>query len=142
MFITRPTFKRAALGVVASTLLAAASQAHAESSSTATYRLTATIPVACWVRPSTAVSAAPGAGGQVTEACNSPGGFTISASYRSLSVGERARLSYGDRVVDLAPNGFQELRRSSLATIQTVRYRFADVALDSPLILALTIQPI
>jgi len=34
------------------------------------------------------------------------------------------------------------LRRSSMATIRTVDYRFDDVQLDEPLILALTIQPI
>jgi hypothetical protein len=42
----------------------------------------------------------------------------------------------------LASGGQQILRRSNMATIRTVAYRFDDVQLDAPLVLALTIQPI
>jgi hypothetical protein len=80
--------------------------------------------------------------GSVVEACNSPGGFTVSAQYRPLAETEKARIVYGDRSLDLTKTGLLELRRSSMATIRTVDYRFDDVQLDEPLILALTIQPI
>ena len=80
--------------------------------------------------------------GSVVEACNSPGGFTVSAQYRPLTITERARIVYGERSLDLSRTGIQELRRSSMATIRSVDYRFDEVALEEPLILALTIQPI
>jgi hypothetical protein len=106
------------------------------------YRLTATVPVACWVRPASTVMAETGRMGSVVEACNSPGGFTVSAQYRPLSATENARMIYGDRSFNLAKTGMQELRRSNMATIRTVDYRFDEVELEQPLILALTIQPI
>lgn len=107
-----------------------------------TYRLSATVPVACWVRPASTVLASAGLSGSVVEACNSPGGFTVSASYRPLKANEMASLTYGDRLIQLTPSGQQELRRSNMATIRTVDYRFEDVELDEPLILSLVIQPI
>lgn len=107
-----------------------------------TFRVTATVPVACWVRPASPVLAETGRSGQVVEACNSPGGFTVSANYRPLLATEKARLIYGDRALDLAKTGDQVLRRSNLATIRTVDYRFDEVELEQPLVLALTIQPI
>ena len=106
------------------------------------YRLRATVPVACWVRPTGTVMAETGRMGSVVEACNSPGGFTVSAQYRPLTITERARIVYGERSLDLSRTGIQELRRSSMATIRSVDYRFDEVALEQPLILALTIQPI
>jgi hypothetical protein len=106
------------------------------------YRLRATVPVACWVRPAGSVIAETGRSGSVVEACNSPGGFTVSAQYRPLSAGENAKIIYGDRALNLAKSGMQELRRSNMATIRTVDYRFDEVELEQPLILALTIQPI
>lgn len=107
-----------------------------------TYRLRATVPVACWVKPTSPVLAAAGRSGEVVEACNSPGGFTVSAQYRPLSLTEKAVMFYGDRTFDLDKSGMQTLRRSSIATIRSVSYRFDDVELEQPLILALTIQPI
>lgn len=107
-----------------------------------TYRVTARVPVACWVRPAGTILAGAGLAGSVVEACNSPGGFTVSANYRTLGGAEKATLRYGDRLIDLSKSGQQELRRSSMATIRTVNYQFDDVQLDEPLVLALTIQPI
>lgn len=107
-----------------------------------TYRLHATVPVACWVRPAGTVLAGSGLGGSVVEACNSPGGFTVSASYRPLKATESASVTYGGRVISLAKSGEQELRRSNMATIRTVDYQFDQVELDEPLILSLMIQPI
>lgn len=118
-----------------------AGQAAAQSKS-GTYRLRATVPVACWVRPTGTVLAGAGMGGSVVEACNSPGGFTVSASYRTLGGTEKAKIRYADRLIDLSKNGQQELRRSSMATIRTVNYQFDEVELDEPLVLSLTIQPI
>ncbi|MNU02557.1 hypothetical protein D3C72_2463010 [compost metagenome] len=59
-----------------------------------------------------------------------------------MSATEKVRITYGDHPLELARNGMLELRRSNLATIRTVNYRFDDVELEQPLILALTIQPI
>lgn len=129
----------AAAAVLSGVLFADAAAAQSRSG---TYRLRATVPVACWVRPTGAVLAGAGMGGSVVEACNSPGGFTISASYRTLSGKENAKLRYADRLIDLSKTGHQELRRSTMATIRTVNYQFAEVQLDEPLVLALTIQPI
>jgi hypothetical protein len=106
------------------------------------YRLRATVPVACWVRPTGTVMAENGRAGSVVEACNSPGGFTVSAQYRPLAASEKAKIIYGDRSLNLAKSGMLELRRSNMATIRTVDYRFDEVELEQPLILALTIQPI
>ena len=116
--------------------------APGSSRASGTYRLTARVPTACWVRPTGTVLAGSGLAGSVVEACNNPGGFTISASYRPLSGTEKAKLRYADRLIDLSKSGHQELRRSSMATIRTVNYQFDEVELDEPLILSLTIQPI
>jgi len=106
------------------------------------YRVQARVPVACWVRPAGTVLASPGRAGSVVEACNAPGGFSVSASYRPLADSERASLYYGGRLIDLSKSGEQHLRRSSLATIRTVDYEFGEVQLAEPLVLSLTIQPL
>ena len=107
-----------------------------------TYRLTARVPVACWVRPETTVAVVEGSAGAVVEACNNPGGFTVTASYRPLKTTERVQIVYDNRAMDLAKSGGQMLRQSSIAVIKRVNYRFQNVAIDEPLILSLTIQPI
>ena len=135
--------RRTYMAIVAGlTALIAPQAAAAGPSAGHTYRVRATVPVACWVRPSGTLMAENGRIGSVIEACNSPGGFTVSAQYRPLSGTERARIIYGDRSLNLARGGMLELRRSSMATIRTVNYRFDEVELEQPLILALTIQPI
>ncbi len=134
--------KRLAFAGAMVSALATSQAALAGPQAGGSYRLRATVPVACWVRPASPMHVHAGQTGSVVEACNSPGGFTISASYRALASTEKARLSYGDITLDLARSGQQVLRRSSMATIRTVDYRFEDVSLDGPLILALTIQPI
>lgn len=113
-----------------------------QSSAGNTFRVTARVPVACWVRPDTTLIAQPGGAGGVLEACNNPGGFTVTANYRPLRATEKAQMVYDDRPFDLAKSGAQVLRRSSMATIKRVNYRFGDVELDEPLVLSLTIQPI
>ena len=135
----RRTFLAIAAGLTA---VLAPHAASAGPSSGYSYRLKATVPVSCWVRPSSTVMAENGRTGSVVEACNSPGGFTVSAQYRPLADSEKAKIIYGDRSLELAKTGTLELRRSNMATIRTVDYRFDDVQLDEPLILALTIQPI
>lgn len=127
-----------ALGLLVGSTSASAADAQAGT----TYRLRATVPVACWVRPQGSVLAGAGLRGAVIEACNSPGGFTVSASYRPLKDSERAFMTYGDRIIDLSRTGEQMLRRSNMATIRTVDYSFGQIDLDEPLILSLTIQPI
>ena len=135
----RRTFLALAAGLTA---VLAPQVASAGQTAGHSYRLRATVPVACWVRPASTVMAQTGRTGSVVEACNSPGGFTVSAQYRPLSAMENAKMIYGDRSFNLAKTGMQELRRSSMATIRTVDYRFDEVQLEQPLILALTIQPI
>lgn len=136
--------KRLALMAIAAGLAALAAPHAASAGPTAgqSYQLRAVVPVACWVRPAGSVLAGEGFSGSVVEACNSPGGFTVSAQYRPLLATEKASIIYGDRSLSLAKSGMIELRRSSMATIRTVNYRFDEVELDEPLILALTIQPI
>ncbi len=113
-----------------------------QSSASNTFRVTARVPVACWVRPDTPVVAQPGGAGGVLEACNNPGGFTVTANYRPLRATEKAQLVYDDYPLELSKSGAQLLRHSSMATIKQVNYRFGDVELDAPLVLSLTIQPI
>ena len=138
-----PAKSRSFLAIAAAlTALLAPQIASAGPTGGHTYRLRATVPVACWVRPTGTVMAENGRMGSVVEACNSPGGFTVSAQYRPLSLTEKAVMFYGDRMFDLDKSGGQILRRSSIATIRSVSYRFDEVELDQPLILALTIQPI
>lgn len=108
----------------------------------ATYRVTARVPLACWVRLENPLIAQEGASGAVTEACNNPGGFMVMAAYRPLKAQESARMIYDDQTLDLAKSGTQLLRRSSIATIKRVAYRIASAQLDEPLTLSLTIQPI
>lgn len=135
----RRTFLAIAAGLTA---LLAPQVAAAGPTGGQSYQLRATVPVACWVRPTGTVLAVTGRMGSVVEACNSPGGFTVSAQYRPLSGTEKAKIIYGDRSMSLAKSGLLELRRSNMATIRTVDYRFEEVELEQPLILALTIQPI
>ncbi len=139
------TNRRNGLALAAAAALAAllAPQlAQAASQGSATYQLRARVPVACWVKPVSPLTVETGSMGQVIEACNSPGGFTVSANYRSLAGHEKARLTYGSRTLDLAKSGSQTLRRANMASIRAIDYRFEDVALDAPLVLSLTIQPI
>lgn len=126
----------------AAVVLAAAGSAMAGAQAGATYRVQAVVPVACWVRPAAPVIAESNAGGAVVEACNSPGGFTVSANYRPLSLGETARLRYAGQAFDLSSAGQAVLQRSDRATIRTVNYQFEAVELQAPLVLALTIQPL
>lgn len=135
--------RRALLGItVGVAIVGAPHVAAAGPTAGNSYQLRATVPIACWVRSDATVMAETGRAGSVIEACNSPGGFTVSAQYRPLSDTETARITYGDRALSLAKTGMLELRRSNMATIRTVAYRFEDVQLDQPLVLALTIQPI
>lgn len=116
--------------------------AQAMDRGTQTFRVNAHVPVSCWVKPDRDIVAGEGRTGQVIEACNNPGGYTVTAHYRPLADGERAQMVYNERAIDLSADGDQLLRRSSMATIKTVNYRFRDVALSQPLTVFLTIQPL
>ncbi|NWE52502.1 hypothetical protein [Brevundimonas sp. P7753] len=143
MTSSMPAKRRTFLAIAAGlTAILAPQMASAGPTAGHSYRLRATVPVACWVRPAGTVMAETGRSGSVVEACNSPGGFTVSAQYRPLAASEKAKIIYGDRSLNLAKSGMLELRRSNMATIRTVDYRFDEVELEQPLILALTIQPI
>jgi hypothetical protein len=123
-------------------VLLAASQAAGEAPSGTVYRVRATVPVACWVRSNGTILAGNGLRGSVIEACNSPGGFTVSAAYRPLTEAESTKMFYGGNKLDLSKSGTQVLARSAKATVRTVEYSFEDVTLNAPLALFLTIQPI
>ncbi len=109
---------------------------------TGTFQIRASVPMACWVDHSVAVDALGMGQGQVTEGCNNASGYIVSAMYRPLGDSESARLVYGDSMVDLSAMGLQEVHREHGPRIQQIAYRFDDVALDAPLTLSLTIQPI
>lgn len=123
-------------------MLCSAQAALAAPQSGGSYNLRATVPVACWVQPASTVVAETNAAGSVTEACNNPGGFTVSAFYRPLGLTEKAQIIYDGSRVELPKSGQQLLRWSNMATIRTINYRFEQVELDTPLVLSLTIQPI
>ena len=122
--------------------LAFAPAAEAKNTAGNTFRIRASVPVACWVRPDRNVEAAEGFTGSVVEACNSRGGYVVNANYRPLQAGETASMVYGERTFNLSASGGQELRRSNMATIRNVSYRFQNVSVDTPLTLTLTIQPL
>ena len=134
--------KYALLALAAAGLMAAPGLALAKDTASQSFRIKARVPVSCWVRPDRNVEVQDGATGSVTEACNNPGGYTVTAQYRPLSTGESARLVYHDRSVELSPSGQQLLRQSNMATIRTISYQFENVNISQPLVLALTIQPI
>lgn len=106
------------------------------------FRIRARVPVACWVRPDAPIFAVPGTSGEVTEACNNPGGFTVTANYRPLLATEKAEIIYDNQAHSLDGIGSRLLRHSSVATVKQVSYRFGEVDLESPLTLNLVIQPI
>lgn len=139
-FVTKDTALLAAAAMVGS--LAFASVAEAKNTASNTFRIRAHVPVACWVRPDRNVEATEGFTGTVVEACNSPGGYVVNAHYRPLLAGESASMIYGERTMNLSASGGQELRRSNMATIRNVSYRFQNVSVDTPLTLSLTIQPL
>lgn len=131
--------------VTAAAALLAPSLAAAEPKAGGTISLVAHVPVTCWVKPQNGpVRADPGVGGfgEVVEACNSPRGYRVSASYRPLGYGEQARLRYADRLIQLPSHGQTLLRQASLAQVRRVSYQFHDVMLHEPLVLALAIQPL
>lgn len=132
----------AALLAAAIAAISLPTMAEAKNTAGQSIRIKARVPVACWVRPDRTVMAQSGSAGSVIEACNNPGGYTVTAQYRPLSAGENARMVYHDRAVDLSSSGQQLLRQSSIATIRSVSYQFENVQLEQPLILALTIQPL
>jgi hypothetical protein len=140
----RDRFTMATSHRIAGLVLAAAAclvpaAASAGSVASGSYRLMATVPVSCWVRPDGVIDSATGHG-SVVEACNSPGGFQVTASHRPLAAGESATLRYGERLVALG-GGEALLKRSHMAQIRTVDYRFEETVLDAPLVLVLSIQP-
>ena len=123
----------------AMTLMAQPAYAGPQSGS---FRLRATVPLSCWVRSDTVMQAVTGAEGSVTEACNNPGGFTVTADYRSLRSDESASLTYGDSVLNLSDLSGKIVSQSNMATIRKVRYRFDAVKVETPLVVVLTIRPI
>lgn len=140
--MNRVSKKSAALLAAAIAAISLPTMAEAKNSAGHSFRITAKVPVSCWVRPDRTVAAVPGATGRVVEACNNPGGYTVTANYRRLTNGESAQMIYNDQPVTLGAAGHQLLRQSTMATIRTVHYRFENVSVDEPLVLNLTIQPI
>ena len=121
---------------------ASALPAAAAAGPNAGYRLVARVPVSCWVRPEGGPVNSETGAGRVVEACNSPGGFAVHASYRTLEGDEDALFHYADRQIQLPHSGNVLLRRSGIAQIRSVDYRFEKSTLKSPVVMVLTIQPI
>ena len=130
------------VGLALAALVALPGMAHAMNNGSQTFRVTARVPVSCWVKPDRDIVAGEGVTGSVIEACNNPGGYTVTANYRQLGSGEQAQMIYNNRPINLSPSGGQLLRRSNMATIKSVNYRFQNVSIDSPLTVFLTIQPL
>lgn len=122
--------------------LLVASPAIASPQATGTFRVTASVPMACWIDHSMQADALGNVPGLVTEGCNNATGYSVSAQYRPLGASERARLVYGANLVDLSAVGANEIHREYGPRIQQIAYRFDDVILAAPLTLSLTIQPI
>ncbi|RZJ01356.1 MAG: hypothetical protein EON90_03500 [Brevundimonas sp.] len=133
-------FKTTAKLMAIAALLSVPAAAHAGDKS-ATFTVRASVPVACWVRFNEPLVAQTGSAGDVVEACNSPGGFVVSASYRPLKASESASFIYGGKSIMLNGSGSNELRQSVFATIRSVEYRFDEVTVDEPLALTLVIAP-
>ena len=128
--------------VTLAALMAAPAVVQAKDTGSQTFQVRAYVPVSCWVRPDREIVAGEGVRGNVIEACNNPGGYTVTANYRQLSANEQAQMVYNNRPVQLSRKGDQILRRSNVATIKSVNYRFQNVSLEQPLTVFLTIQPI
>lgn len=137
------TFSKNVVTTLAGTAaLLVASPAIASPQATGTFRVTANVPMACWIDHSMHADALGNVPGLVTEGCNNATGYSVSAQYRPLGVTERARLVYGANMVDLSAVGANEIHREYGPRIQQITYRFDDVILAAPLTLSLTIQPI
>lgn len=125
-----------------SAALLASTPAFANQQATGTFQIIANVPMACWVNHSVQADALGTTPGLVTEGCNNASGYMVSAFYRPLAQSETARLIYGDTLVNLSAAGTQEVHREYGPRIQRISYRFDQVALETPLTLSLTIQPI
>ena len=132
--------RMAMIGCIAAAL--AVTPAFAGEQATGSFRVTASVPMACWVDHSVAVDARGTTPGLVTEGCNNASGYVVSALYRPLTGTETARLVYGDRMIDLSSAGAQEVHREYGPNIEQIAYHFDRVSLVAPLTLSLTIQPI
>jgi hypothetical protein len=106
------------------------------------HKIRARVPMACWVQIDAAIVAQTGNTGSIVEACNTPSGFTLTASYRPLGPNERAEFTYGNQQFVLSPSGQQVLRSRADATVRTVPYQFGTVQVEGPLVLSIIIQPI
>lgn len=137
---TTPIRMMAILGFASAALVAP--PAAASEQATGSFRVSATVPMACWVDHSVEANAQGTAPGMVTEGCNNATGYIVSAFYRPLVQSETARLVYGDRSIDLSAAGTQEVHREYGPNIQQIAYHFDQVSLQAPLTLSLTIQPI
>lgn len=139
-------FKKSLKPASLATLLALATLAPTNSSGNpqagGSHKIRASVPMACWVQIDAAVVAQTGRTGNIVEACNTPSGFTLTASYRPLGPNERAEFTYGNQQFVLSPSGQQILRAREGATVRTVPYQFGTVQVDEPLVLSIVIQPI
>ena len=106
------------------------------------FRLSAQVPMACWISHDVTAEAASGAEGSVTEGCNSATGYAVFVDHRPLDTAESVRLRYGNRFANLTGSTVQEVNREHGPRVQKVTYGFSDVQLNAPLTLNMIIQPI
>jgi hypothetical protein len=108
----------------------------------ASFVVTLRVRAECFVQTNGAIMVANGgaSSGSVVEACNVPGGYTVTANYRSLANDESAVLEYNGQVIQLPASGQAVLRTSDMATIKSIAYQLTSTHLDSPLAISLSIQ--
>lgn len=130
----------ARLGLALTALAVSASPAAAASAS---FTVTLRVPAACFVQApqGLVVSSGGSTSGTVVEACNVPGGYTVTASYRPLAADEGATLQYDGAQISLPASGEVVVHVSDVATIKQVAYALQSAHLDAPLAISLNIQP-
>ncbi len=109
----------------------------------ASFNVRLRVPVECFVQTATQMVVNDGgqAFGNVVEACNVPGGYIVTATYRTLASDEGAVLQYNGQTVNLPASGTAVVRVSNLATIKQVAYELTSQHLDAPLAINLNIHP-
>lgn len=136
-----PNLLSKTLKLVAATSLLLTYPTLAAAQASSSFTVSAQVPYLCFVIPQSDLVITDGsnASGQVTEACNKGGGYTVMATYRELAEDETAVLEYNGQTVELPHGGQVALRVSNLATIKTVSYAVQSAHLDQPVSVSLSL---
>jgi hypothetical protein len=130
-------------GLLLGVALLSSAAVPAEAAS-ASFVVSLSVPAACFIQAPGTIAVSDGAtsSGDVTEACNVPGGYTVTASYRSLAADEGAVMLYDGQTISLPSDGQVIVRTSSVATVRQIAYQLTSTHLDSPLAVSLSITPV